>query len=227
MDGILKRARVQQREQRRATRKPLERGGKPPQRLLAFGQPRAQHRTPAIDQAHLRLVAGDTRFGLLDARGDAGGFARGFLHRFGGARGFGFKLFGTRAGGLAFRLRPGHGLADFRFRRIEPRLLLRARAHGKRKQRHGKQAETWLHATPLTRSMIGMTSQNAGGAPQLFGQHGARQHVRPGHCAEGDQQISLAAQGIAMPIGGADVKARLAHAFIAPLAQQGGEFLGG
>ena len=76
----------------------------------------------------------------------------------------------------------------------------------------------------LTRPVIGMPRQNRGGAPQLLGQHGPRQHVRPGHVAEGDQQIGLGAHGIAVAIGGADQEARLAHALVAPVPEQRGEF---
>ena len=73
--------------------------------------------------------------------------------------------------------------------------------------------------------MVGMASENAGGAPQLFGKHRAGEHVRPGHGTEGDEEIGFRAPRLAVPVGSADQESRLAHAIVAPAAKQGGELL--
>ena len=75
--------------------------------------------------------------------------------------------------------------------------------------------------------MIGVTRDDAGGAPQLFGEHRARQQVRPSCTAEGEQQVRLLALGLAMPVGGTDQETRLANPAIAPLAKNFGKLFGG
>lgn len=72
-----------------------------------------------------------------------------------------------------------------------------------------------------------MTSENAGRPPQLLGEHDAGEEMRPGHHAEAEQQIGLRARGIAMAVGRADQEARLAHALVAPAAEQASELFGG
>ena len=73
----------------------------------------------------------------------------------------------------------------------------------------------------LSRTMIRMASQNAGRAPQLFGQHRARQHMRPGHRAKCDQQISLLPQFVAMSVSRPDQEPRLAHPVVARVGRDG------
>ena len=75
--------------------------------------------------------------------------------------------------------------------------------------------------------MIGMSCKNARRAVELFGQHRARQQVRPGRAAEGEQQVRLPALGLAMPVGGTDQETRLANPAIAPLAENFGKLFGG
>ena len=74
--------------------------------------------------------------------------------------------------------------------------------------------------------MVGMASDNAGSPPQLLGEHGAGEHVRPGHRAKGDEQISFPARRITVAIGGTDQETRLTHAIVTPAAEDRGEFLG-
>ena len=47
----------------------------------------------------------------------------------------------------------------------------------------------------LLSSMIGMSGKDRRRAVQLFGQHGARHHVRPGRRAVGEQQVRFLADG--------------------------------
>ena len=69
--------------------------------------------------------------------------------------------------------------------------------------------------------MIGVTHDYRRGAVELFGQHRARQQMRPRRLAEGEQQIGRAAIVIGMAIGSADHKAAFAHPVVAPLAHVG------
>jgi len=47
--------------------------------------------------------------------------------------------------------------------------------------------------------------------------------VRPGHRPKAGRQVGLFARRAAVPVGRADQEPRLAHAIVAPLAEQGGE----
>ena len=64
--------------------------------------------------------------------------------------------------------------------------------------------------------MIRMPGQYGLGAVELFGQHRARQQMRPRRPAEGEQQIGRVAIVIGMAIGSADHEAAFAHPVVAP-----------
>jgi hypothetical protein len=64
------------------------------------------------------------------------------------------------------------------------------------------------------------------GAEQLFQQHGARQQVRPGGAAKGQQQVCAGAFFGRMAIGCAQHKPTFTHTPVAPFLQATGQFLG-
>ena len=72
-------------------------------------------------------------------------------------------------------------------------------------------------------AMIGMVGKDARRAEQLLGEHRAREQMRPGRLAEGEQQVGAGALGLAEAVGAADQEARLAHAVVAPALQPAGE----
>lgn len=73
--------------------------------------------------------------------------------------------------------------------------------------------------------MIRMPGGDGGGAVELFGEHGADQHVGPGRLAEGNQQVGAAAQILAVAVRPADQEPGTAHTIVAPVAEQSGKIL--
>src|SRR5206468_7570342 len=80
----------------------------------------------------------------------------------------------------------------------------------------GKRSKGADRRMVLTFAMIGMVRKDRCGAEELLRQHGADQQVRPGRCAKGDQDVGTPPLLFAMAVSGADQKARLALACVAP-----------
>ena len=74
MDGILDRARLDQRQRRRAARHGLKRRRQPDQRLLAGGEPLALLGLEGLEQSDPPLGRGQARFGGLQPRRERLGF---------------------------------------------------------------------------------------------------------------------------------------------------------
>lgn len=74
--------------------------------------------------------------------------------------------------------------------------------------------------------MIGVTGQNHRGAIELFGQHGAKQHMRPGGAAKGNPRLRPGENGAVMPVGAANGKIGCAGTIIAMPLQKLGKRLG-
>src|SRR3546814_14312567 len=67
-----------------------------------------------------------------------------------------------------------------------------------------------------TFAVIGVVRKDRSGAVKLFGQHGARQQMRPCRRAERQQQVGLGATVFLMAVSRADEETRLGHAPVPP-----------
>ena len=95
---------------------------------------------------------------------------------------------------------------------------------GKYRQRREEKGEALNHRS-LPCPMIGMACKNARCAIELFGEHRARQQMRPGGAPEGEQQVGFGTLFLGMAVGGADQELHFAHSVIAPAFEGRGEFL--
>ncbi len=68
----------------------------------------------------------------------------------------------------------------------------------------------------LTFPVVGVASDDAGCPVELFGEHRADQHVRPGGAAEGKEQVCAAALGLGETVCGADQEAAFAGSPVTP-----------
>ena len=149
IDGILQGSGAKQGKGGRSAGQPLQGGGQLHQRLLTLGQTRAQLQPIALDQRRAGFIGGNSRFGLLNARGNAGGFTRRLFDRGIGRAGLGLKLCRTAAGGSSGSLSLGNCAAELvGIARRKRHLGHGAAQRGQRKQRGQSQDRSGRHRGP-------------------------------------------------------------------------------
>ena len=71
--------------------------------------------------------------------------------------------------------------------------------------------------------MIGVVRKDAGGAPQLFGQHRAGEEVGPGGSSEGEKEVGTSSLFVIKAVRASNHEARFAPSVVPPASESVGE----